>query len=256
MKKKTITVIISAVSALVLIGVLLIIAFTGAKVQETPSSEPDTTSSDLTVFEILTDDENTSAANGSETADNETGEYESVPDLIIDDPTDEPDQGDVLTIPDETFPALQEETVTNEPAKTPVKPIDEKTPTDDGDGDTSGVVIVGGNQPEPYDCGTPGHHCDGPETHAYVLNLEKEGCPYCGKHDCPSFYAVDEWGNTCYTPSKCPKYDVHKDPVYYCQICGKRCGDGSNGTCVQFVSACNCPNCGEWVESWTCHTCK
>lgn len=78
MKKKTITVIISAISALVLIGVLLIIAFTGAKVQETPSSEPDTTSSELTVFEILTDDENTSVANGSETADNETGEYESV----------------------------------------------------------------------------------------------------------------------------------------------------------------------------------
>ena len=75
MKKKTIPVIISAASALVLIGVLLIIAFTGAKVQETQSSEPDTTSSEPAVFEIVTDDENTSVTNGSETADNETGEW-------------------------------------------------------------------------------------------------------------------------------------------------------------------------------------
>ena len=91
-------------------------------------------------------------------------------------------------------------------------------------------------------------------TVGYILNLELEGCPYCHKSNCPSFYAVDQWGNTCYTPSKCPQYDVHKDPVYYCQTCGKPTGDGSHGTCVQFVTACNCPNCGKWVEAWTCHT--
>jgi hypothetical protein len=67
---------------------------------------------------------------------------------------------------------------------------------------------------------------------------------------------VDEWGNTCYTPSECPEYDVHDDPVHYCQKCGKACGDGTNGTCVQYVNACDCPSCGEHVDSWTCHTCK
>ena len=42
----------------------------------------------------------------------------------------------------------------------------------------------------------------------------------------------------------------------YCQKCGKACGDGTNGTCVQFVSACHCPICGEHVDRRTCHTCK
>ena len=126
---------------------------------------------------------------------------------------------------------------------------------EDSPDNTRGIVIDGG-EAEKYDCGTAGHHCDGPETHAYIQNLELEGCPYCGKHDCKSFYAVDEWGNTCYTPSKCPKYDAHKDPACYCQTCGKKCGDGTNGTCVQFVNACLCPNCGERVGSFSCHSCK
>jgi hypothetical protein len=25
---------------------------------------------------------------------------------------------------------------------------------------------------------------------------------------------------------------------------------------VQYVNACDCPSCGEHVDSWTCHTCK
>ncbi|MCR5635561.1 MAG: hypothetical protein K6F76_00040 [Clostridiales bacterium] len=132
-------------------------------------------------------------------------------------------------------------------------PITPKEPKDN-DNDDGGITI--GGVDEAYDCGTAGHHCDGPETHAYILNLEIEGCPYCGSHSCQSFYAADEWGNTCYTPSNCPSYDIHNDPAYYCQDCGKPTGDGSNGTCVQFVEACNCPNCGQWVDAWTCHTCK
>lgn len=32
------------------------------------------------------------------------------------------------------------------------------------------------------------------ETDAFIKNLEDQGCPYCGKHDCISFYAVNEWG--------------------------------------------------------------
>ncbi len=203
---------------------------------------------------------------GRETAETSTVETAvSVPDEIGAESeaavsvTDVSDVDSLLTI-DDPEPVSSKPSVSRETssAPAPAKPITVKTPTDDGDGGNGGITI-GGAQPlstEKYDCGTPGHHCAGPETHAYLLNLELEGCPYCGKHDCPSFYAVDEWGNTCYTPSKCPEYSAHKDPVYYCQTCGRKCGDGSGETCVQFIHACNCPNCGEWVEARTCHNCK
>lgn len=168
------------------------------------------------------------------------------------DPEEIPDDGSGIT-PEEPKP-----TEPTEPKPTEAKPVDPEKPTqpsvEEDDDDDGGINIGGGAAP--YDCGTDGHHCNGPETHAYILNLEMKGCKYCGSHSCPSFYAVDEWGNTCYTPSECPAYDVHDDPVHYCQKCGKACGDGTNGTCVQYVNACNCPSCGEHVDSWTCHTCK
>ena len=121
----------------------------------------------------------------------------------------------------------------------------------------NGGIVIGDPTPtQTYSCGINGHHCTGPETHSYICELEQKGCEYCGSHSCPSFYAVDEWGQGCYTPSKCPKYDIHADPVWYCQTCHKLCGDGRNGTCVQFVLDCTCPNCGEQVKAWTCHYCK
>ena len=129
----------------------------------------------------------------------------------------------------------------------------EKTPIPAEQGQT-GVIIGNGGSTEVYNCNTKNHHCDGPETHAFILNLELEGCPYCGSHACASFYATDKWGHTCYTPSKCPKYNNHNDAAEYCQKCGKKCGDGGNGTCVQYIQACNCPICGKWVESFTCHS--
>ena len=172
------------------------------------------------------------------------------------DPAVIPDDGSGLT-PEDPKPTEPTEPKPTEPTET--KPAEPEKPTEppvveDDDDDEGGITIGGGTVP--YDCGTEGHHCDGPETHAYILNLELKGCKYCGSHSCPSFYAVDEWGNTCYTPSECPEYDVHDDPVYYCQKCGKACGDGTNGTCVQYVNACDCPSCGKHVDSWTCHTCK
>jgi len=121
---------------------------------------------------------------------------------------------------------------------------------------TEGITIGNYTQEQTYSCGALGHHCAGPETHLYICELEQKGCEYCGSHSCPGFYATDEWGQGCYNPSNCPQYDIHKDPCYYCQTCGKKCGDGLGGTCVQFVIACTCPNCGEQVPSWTCHTCK
>lgn len=133
----------------------------------------------------------------------------------------------------------------------PVRPVEPKQPDDEG-----GIQIGEGDTPAAYSCGSPNHHCKNTEAHAYLLNLELEGCPYCSSHSCPSFYGTDEWGNTGLTPELCPKYDEKKDPVKYCQDCGKKTGDGSAGTCAQFVKDCACPFCGEHAKAWTCHTCK
>lgn len=135
--------------------------------------------------------------------------------------------------------------------KEPDKPVKPMVPPEDG--------IPVPNEPTKttqYRCGVPGHHCDGPETHAFILNLELTGCPFCGSHTCPSFYATDKWGGACYTPSRCPKYDIRKDPVYYCQKCGKKSGDGTQDTCVHYVEACHCPHCGVYVQAGACHTCQ
>ena len=168
---------------------------------------------------------------------------------------DDPIDGDHILTPEK--PGQDEDTTEPIEPDTPIQPPADDTEDDTGNKDDEnhgGDTTHSGNTA--YSCGTAGHHCDGPETHAYIMNLELKGCSHCGSHNCPSFYAVDEWGNTCYDPSQCPKYDVHEDPVHYCQECGKACGDGRNGTCVQFVSACHCPNCGEHVDSRDCHTCK
>ena len=184
----------------------------------------------------------------SEPVDPATPTAPAVPDTI-------PDDGSGLT-PEEPEPTEPEPTKPQKPEKQPVEPeTPVQPPVEDDKEETQGGISIGGGSVK-YDCGTDGHHCDGPETHAYIMNLELKGCPYCGSHSCPSFYAVDEWGNTCYTPSQCPGYDIHEDPVHYCQRCGKACGDGTNGTCVQYVNACNCPSCGEHVDSRACHTCK
>lgn len=166
-------------------------------------------------------------------------------------PPEETDKNDGQTQP-------AEKPSTTEKAETAAQPVTSAQPkeTESPAPESTGGITIGGTQPEPYSCGVAGHHCEGAETHAYITNLELEGCPYCGSHSCASFYAQDEWGNACYTPSKCPQYDIKKDPAEYCQDCGKKLGDGRNGTCVQFVVADNCPNCGEYVEAWTCHTCK
>ena len=252
MKKNTVNIIIALIAALFLITIILIDAFSGGNTEDGPSAVTGTSAAEVSVADILTevpDDTETGVID-------ETGEStETVNTVIADETVTVPDPENILTIPDETEPFETEEAVTREHAAMPAVPVTEKTPSDDGNV-TSGGIIIDGGQPETYDCGYPGHRCDGPETHAFIVNLELDGCPYCGKHDCPSFYALDEWGHTCYAPVKCPKYDVKNDPVYYCQSCKRQCGDGTGGTCVQFVSACNCPICGEWVESWTCHTCK
>ncbi len=168
-------------------------------------------------------------------------------------------EGTAITPKEETEPAESKPEKVKVNAETVATPVIEAKPETNPVVSGGEVIHIGGNtppEPEEYHCGTPGHHCKGPEDHAFIQNLELEGCQYCGSHSCPSFYAVDQWGNACYTPSECPKYNIHSDSVYYCQTCGKKCGDGTGGSCVQFVEACNCPLCGEFVEARTCHSCK
>ena len=168
---------------------------------------------------------------------------------------DDPTEGDHILTPEK--PGTEEDSTEPTEPDTPTQPPAEDTEDNPGSTDNDDPkddIPHSGNTT--YSCGTDGHHCDGPETHAYIMNLALKGCSRCGSHNCPSFYAVDEWGNTCYDPSQCPKYDIHEDPVHYCQECGKACGDGRNGTCIQFVSACHCPNCGEPVDRRTCHSCE
>lgn len=58
---------------------------------------------------------------------------------------------------------------------------------------------------------------------------------------------------SCGTPlHRCSGPEAH---AFVCELEQKGCGDGANGTCVQYVNACNCPNCGEQVPAWTCHYC-
>lgn len=191
-----------------------------------------------------------------------TEKQNSSTDMVIQLPSENPTESNIKAEPDNTSnPDLtvnvdgnpQNPNNSNKtPAKDTDKPVNPVTPTQPNN--NSGINIGGSQQPT-YNCNTENHHCDGPETHAYITNLELKGCPLCGSHSCPSFYALDEWGHTCYNVTKCPKYDVTKDPVFYCQICGKRNGDGTNGTCVQFVNDAYCPNCNQFVKANTCHTC-
>ena len=151
-----------------------------------------------------------------------------------------------------TFPSPEPSPEPDDNAvQTPAEPMEPAQPSGNG-----GIIIGGGDHDHtPYDCHTKKHKCDTPEKHAFIINLEIDGCPTCRSHSCPSFYALNQWGFTHYTPSKCPEYDKLKDPVYTCQDCGKPTGDGTNGTCARFVNAANCPNCGEYVPAWTCHSC-
>ena len=76
-------------------------------------------------------------------------------------------------------------------------------------------------------------------------------CQYCHETPCPtgggrncSLYSEDQGS----TPGVQPGY---------CQYCGKKEWDGTNGTCLRYWGGGdhNCPNCGVLVPVNTCHTC-
>ena len=120
--------------------------------------------------------------------------------------------------------------------------------------DGPGIEIIGDDDANAYNCGVKKHNCDSKETHDFIVSLEKKGCSICGSHTCKSFYAVDEWGNSCYDITKCPKYTIKNDPTVYCSTCGKKIGDGSNGTCVRYVEDTVCEICHGAVKGKTCHS--
>jgi hypothetical protein len=236
MKLSKKTIILCAVGLLMVAVITIIIVSILKKPPKNEDKSNSAPSSDV-VVNVPTDISPNSTKDSSNTVTQET----ATPDIIIDvsgDDTKKPNDNNTDN--------------SKVPVKEPEKPITTVTPTQ-----PNGIVIGGDTNTETkYDCKTAHHHCANAENHAYITNLEIEGCPFCGSHSCPSFYALDEWGYTCYDVKKCPQYNVKKDPVEFCQICGRKNGDGGNGTCVQFVNACYCPNCGEYVEANTCHTCK
>lgn len=107
-----------------------------------------------------------------------------------------------------------------------------------------------------YSCGYEGHHCAAQEHHDQVMAEMELGCPHCGSNDCDAFYARNEMGMTQIDFSKCPQYDVTKDPVYYCQVCGlPQNGESGEKVCITFVTDTDCFICGEPVKADECHEC-
>ena len=105
----------------------------------------------------------------------------------------------------------------------------------------------------------------------YVIDRDDAGrpigstCPDCGRTvghitqgvNCtksPWQWYCTECGNdieadTCHT---CEDY---VDGVFYCIVCRKQMGDGSNGTCVRYYQNITCEHCGEIAYASECHTC-
>lgn len=157
--------------------------------------------------------------------------------------------------PDEYISVDSGKTTTGEKVQDTVPAVKEADPPKNTNKpNNGGIKIDDGNNIQKYSCGSPNHHCHNEEAHAWILNLELEGCIYCDSHSCPSFYAINEWGDARYTPSKCPEYDTKKDAAEYCQVCGKKNGNGDDNTCQKWIIDFTCPTCGEVVKANKCHT--
>ena len=258
MKNKRLWIIVGITLAVILIGVIAIASISGNQEPETDISE---SSTDISESEITqsTDIAIPGVSEDTESSD-ETDESIDTGTVSKDDidPEDIVSPAESETEPEESEPVETVKTDESTADSTPVaQPETQKTPeTDSSETESPTIVIGGGDTTEKYSCGVANHHCEGPETHAYISNLELEGCPYCGSHSCVSFYGTDAWGNAQYTPSLCPQYGVTKDPLNYCQICGKPTGDGTNGTCVHYIQERDCLNCGKHVGSRECHSCE
>lgn len=161
------------------------------------------------------------------------------------------DDGNGRLSPETEAEEAAKSTTTGEKAKEVNKTVTEQpVPKDDG---KTGGISVGGGEAEKYSCGDKNHHCENAEYHAYIKNLELDGCPYCGSHSCQSFYVTNEWGNTEYTPTKCQEYNKQKDATEVCPRCGLGYWSADNpGGCFSYLQDTVC-ECGETVLGNTCH---
>ena len=87
------------------------------------------------------------------------------------------------------------------------------------------------------------------------INTQVNSSSYCKHYGWSSY--CDRCGAwvEAYTCHDCID---HFDGVFYCDDCGKICGDGSNGTCVRWLvgGKHSCTNCGATVSAGVCHTCN
>ncbi len=239
LKNKRLLAIIGGVAALLLV---ISVIFTLTPNNKLPVSDPvlESTVSDTGQSIVVEKPDNTDSSDVTDGT--------SVSEII--------DEGSALK-PNESIPNSTTGKNTGDKAQETVSPVKEADPPknpEENNNNGGGIQIGGGDKNTEYNCGSQNHHCANPDTHAYILNLEQEGCPYCCSHSCASFYALDEWGNTCYTPSKCPQYDKTMDAAEYCQVCGRKNGNGDNNTCQKWIIDFTCPICGELVKANECHT--
>ena len=155
MKKKTLMIIVCATATVILVSALCIASLTGGSTADAPEKE--IASSDVGV---IIDGPETEIAVASVVEDETVDETETEPDV-------QPDDGSVLTIPDEDEPEpAQPDHDAGKSAGAAAFPIVELTPPDDGDG---GGIVIGETQAV-YNCGLPGHHCeDRKHTPTYLI---------------------------------------------------------------------------------------
>lgn len=143
-----------------------------------------------------------------------------------------------------------------EKAEKPAAPIITKKPKENNENkenNNNDIGIKVGDEIVLYECGSPNHNCNNAEAHAFIQNLELQGCPFCHSHTCPSFYGKDEWGFTKYNQKLCPRYDEKNDPTKYCQSCGREMWSKDNPTgCFRYLQDTEC-ECGKLVKGNTCH---
>lgn len=234
MKNKKKLFIIGGSAITIILAVVLCIVLIPKHGEEKPTESEPTESSNTTV--VI--DEPVSETQSTET--NSINESEKID-----------DDGNGLLKPEVEDDTAEKSETTGEKAKEPNKTVTEQ-PVSKDEGDT-GAIQIGGGESTAYSCGDANHHCENAEYHAYIKNLELAGCPYCGSHNCKSFYATNEWGYTEYTPTKCPEYNKEKDDNEVCPRCGLAYWSADNPTgCFSYLQDTVC-ECGETVKGNTCH---
>lgn len=111
---------------------------------------------------------------------------------------------------------------------------------------------------EGYTCTEHDDHCRDQYDHDRLMRNLATPCPYCGQLNCPSYLHVDP-RDLYFETVKCEQYNELKDPMVYCQTCGKPLpymGCDWTQVCCAYLADVVCPHCGVWTEARACHTCR